>query len=129
MWMTPDTGVFRVNIGQANISAYTLFKAMGVDDRQMADAVREGAITKGPKREVHYEVPSFSHMMGRTWCSTPRKYCRGWLRPGGLNCSLGASPGLWGIAVATYAGGRYWTHFRLKPPANSSLLTFISRCD
>lgn len=38
IFMEPETGLFKVNIGQANIPAYTLLKALGVDDGLMKEA-------------------------------------------------------------------------------------------
>lgn len=35
MWMEPATGIFRVNVGQANIPAYPFLKIMGISDEQM----------------------------------------------------------------------------------------------
>jgi DNA-directed RNA polymerase beta subunit len=35
MWMEPATGIFRVNVGQANIPAYPLMKIMGIKDEQL----------------------------------------------------------------------------------------------
>lgn len=36
MWMEPKTGVFRMNVGQANMPLYPLLKELGVTDEQMA---------------------------------------------------------------------------------------------
>ena len=33
VYMEPDTGVFRANVGQANLKLYPILKAMGIDDR------------------------------------------------------------------------------------------------
>ena len=38
MWLEPETGIFRVNVGQANIPAYPFFKALGVEDKTMAQS-------------------------------------------------------------------------------------------
>jgi DNA-directed RNA polymerase subunit beta len=38
MWMEPATGIFRVNVGQANIPAYPLLKIMGISDEAMQKA-------------------------------------------------------------------------------------------
>jgi len=38
MWMEPATGIFRVNVGQANIPAYPLLKTMGISDVSMQKA-------------------------------------------------------------------------------------------
>lgn len=35
MWMQPETGVFKVHVGQANIPAYSLLKSMGMDDKDL----------------------------------------------------------------------------------------------
>jgi DNA-directed RNA polymerase beta subunit len=35
IWMEPDTGVFRVHVGQANIPLYQLMRAAGADDHQL----------------------------------------------------------------------------------------------
>ena len=35
MWMEPSTGIFRVNVGQANIPAYPFLQMMGVSDQEM----------------------------------------------------------------------------------------------
>jgi DNA-directed RNA polymerase beta subunit len=35
VWMEPDTGVFRVHVGQANIPLYQLMRAIGADDNQL----------------------------------------------------------------------------------------------
>jgi len=36
MWMEPKTGVFRMNVGQANMPLYPLLKELGVTDKQIA---------------------------------------------------------------------------------------------
>ena len=36
MWMEPKTGVFRMNVGQANMPLYPLLKELGVTDKQLA---------------------------------------------------------------------------------------------
>jgi DNA-directed RNA polymerase subunit beta len=38
MWMEPATGIFRVNVGQANIPAYPLLKTLGISDEAMQKA-------------------------------------------------------------------------------------------
>ena len=38
IWMEPSTGIFRVNVGQANIPAYPFLKTQGITDDQMRDA-------------------------------------------------------------------------------------------
>ena len=38
MWMQPETGIFKVNVGQSNIPAYSLLKAMGTTDEEMSKA-------------------------------------------------------------------------------------------
>lgn len=38
VWMEPATGIFRVNVGQANIPMYPLFKALGTDDEALRKA-------------------------------------------------------------------------------------------
>ena len=35
VWMQPDTGVFRTQVGQSNIPIYTLLRSMGVEDKEM----------------------------------------------------------------------------------------------
>ena len=36
-WLEPSTGVFKVNVGQANIPLYPMMNAMGVTDKQLSD--------------------------------------------------------------------------------------------
>lgn len=38
VWLEPETGVFKVNIGQSNIPLYPLMDAMGVNQQQLAKA-------------------------------------------------------------------------------------------
>lgn len=38
LWMEPATGIFRVNVGQANIPAYQFFSALGIPDAEMQKA-------------------------------------------------------------------------------------------
>lgn len=38
LWLEPSTGIFRVNVGQANIPAYQFLKTLGVEDQTMSDA-------------------------------------------------------------------------------------------
>lgn len=38
MWMEPKTGVFRMNVGQANMPLYPLLKELGVTDKQLSEA-------------------------------------------------------------------------------------------
>jgi len=38
MWMEPSTGIFRVNIQQANVPAHYFLRSLGVTDKQMAEA-------------------------------------------------------------------------------------------
>jgi DNA-directed RNA polymerase beta subunit/intein/homing endonuclease len=38
LWMEPATGIFRVNVGQANIPAYQFFSTMGIPDAEMQKA-------------------------------------------------------------------------------------------
>lgn len=38
MFMEPSTGVFKFNIGQANIPAFSVFKALGVEDQEIKEA-------------------------------------------------------------------------------------------
>jgi DNA-directed RNA polymerase subunit beta len=35
VYMEPETGVFRMNVGQANLKLYPILRAMGVDDRKL----------------------------------------------------------------------------------------------
>jgi len=38
IWMEPATGIFRVNVGQANIPAYSFFSLLGIPDAEMQKA-------------------------------------------------------------------------------------------
>lgn len=37
LWLEPSTGIFRVNVGQANIPAYPFMKAIGISDEELAE--------------------------------------------------------------------------------------------
>jgi len=57
VWMEPSTGVFMVNVGQANVPAYPFLKAQGVTDEQMKESwgpeVYQSNIDKADSQAIH----------------------------------------------------------------------------
>jgi len=56
IWMEPSTGIFRVNVGQANIPAYQFLKTQGVSDEEMrstwGDSIYDANVKKSDAQAV-----------------------------------------------------------------------------